>query len=52
MLLEKDSKNYDTKTQFVSAQEEMKKAKSDNPRPGNYPPRSGKKFYKNKRRKG
>jgi ATP-dependent RNA helicase DeaD len=51
MLLEKDNKNYDTKTQFISAQDEMKKAKSDNQRPGNYPPRSGKKFYKNRRKK-
>ncbi len=50
MLFEKDAKAYDTKTQFISAQDELKKVKSDNQRPGNYPPRSGKKFYKNKRR--
>ena len=50
MLLEKDNKTYDTKTQFISAQDELKKVKSDKQRPGNYPPRSGKKFYKNKRR--
>lgn len=50
MLLEKDNKTYDKKTQFISAQDELKKVKSDKPRPGNYPPRSGKKFYKNKRR--
>ena len=52
MLFEKDAKAYDTRTQFISAQDELKKVKSDNQRPGNYPPRSGKKFYKNKRRKG
>jgi len=51
MLFEKDAKAYDTKTQFISAQDELKKVKSDNHRPGNYPPRSGKKFYKNKKRR-
>lgn len=51
MLFEKDAKAYDTKTQFISAQDELKKVKSDNHRPGNYPPRSSKKFYKNKKRR-
>lgn len=51
MLFEKDAKAYDTKTHFPTAQDELKNLKSDKPRPGNYPPRSGKKFYKNKKRR-
>lgn len=46
MLLEKDGRQYDTKVQFVTAKEELKKAGGDKHHPRNYPPRSGKKFYR------
>jgi ATP-dependent RNA helicase DeaD len=51
MLLEKDGRQYDTKVQFATAKEELKKAGGAKHRPHNYPPRSGKKFYRNKRKK-
>ncbi len=51
MLLEKDGRQYDNKLQFTTIKEELKKAQSEKHRPRNYPPRSGKKFYRNKRRK-
>ncbi|HNE20418.1 MAG TPA: DEAD/DEAH box helicase [Turneriella sp.] len=51
MLLEKDGRQYDNKVQFTTAKDELKKAPGDKHRPRNYPPRSGKKFYRNKRNK-